>query len=303
MSRFSSVLPKEPFFENKSPFFQLVFLLLFVLAGMCVFSAVALLGAFLIWGSEVTANPTADYYRFVQLFSAIGTFLLPAIWFSHCAEKRCFTYNRADQPVRGAGAFALVCVMAVALLPVISLLAYFNQQMRLPEALAPLEQWMQRQTETNNAVLELLMSEAGVRPLILNIVVCAVLPAVSEEFFFRGTLQELFRRWWKNPHVAVWFTAFIFSAIHFQFDGFFARMVLGAYLGYLFVWSGSLWLPVCAHLLHNAFTIIAQYVMMANGMPMGEEPSLSQMWPAAVAGMAVFVVSFLMLYRNLCGKR
>ncbi len=303
MSRFSSVFPQKPFFENKSPLAQLVFLLLFVIAGMSVLSAFALLGAKLIWGDDVLSNPTAPYYRFAQTLTAVGTFLLPALLFAHCADRKFFVYNRADQRIPNRNAFGLVCVMSVALIPVIGVVAYFNQKMHLPEALAPVERWMQQMEESSNAVLETLMADGGVVPLLLNIVVCAVLPAVCEEFLFRGTLQELFQRWWRNPHVAVWVTAVIFSAIHFQFAGFFARALLGAYLGYLFVWSGTLWLPVCAHLLHNGLSIVAQYVLESNGVPVGTDPELSQVWPAAVLGLAVFVFSFIMLYRNLCGKR
>ena len=41
-----------------------------------------------------------------------------------------------------------------------------------------------------------------------------------------------------------------------QFYGFFPRLILGAYFGYLFYWSRSLWLPIFAHMTNNAFAIV-----------------------------------------------
>jgi hypothetical protein len=95
----------------------------------------------------------------------------------------------------------------------------------------------------------------------------AVLPALGEEFLFRGVLQRLFIEWTKNRHFGVWIASFIFSFIHFQFYGFIPRFLLGLYFGYLLVWSSSIWVPVVAHLINNGFAVI--YYHFAGGK-MGE---------------------------------
>ena len=46
-----------------------------------------------------------------------------------------------------------------------------------------------------------------------------------------------------------------------QFYGFVPRMLLGVLFGYLLVWSGSLWLPVIAHLLNNGIAVIAVFLI------------------------------------------
>jgi hypothetical protein len=46
-----------------------------------------------------------------------------------------------------------------------------------------------------------------------------------------------------------------------QFQGFFARMLLGALLGYLFVWTRNLWVSMVLHLLNNSLQVIGIYVM------------------------------------------
>jgi membrane protease YdiL (CAAX protease family) len=83
----------------------------------------------------------------------------------------------------------------------------------------------------------------------------ALLPAVCEEFAFRGVIQPLVAKWTNNIHAAVWMAAFLFSAIHLQFHGFLPRMVLGAGLGYLVIYSNSLWPAIAAHFFNNAGAI------------------------------------------------
>jgi hypothetical protein len=81
---------------------------------------------------------------------------------------------------------------------------------------------------------------------------------------FRGLMVPIFRKWTGNVHVAVWLSAFLFSAMHFQFYGFIPRFLLGALLGYLFVWSKSIWAPIIAHFVNNALALILLF-MMARG--------------------------------------
>ena len=69
----------------------------------------------------------------------------------------------------------------------------------------------------------------------VNLFMIALLPAIGEELFFRGALQRSFTKMFSNPHVAIWVTAFIFSAIHMQFFGFFPRLFLGAAFGYIYL--------------------------------------------------------------------
>ena len=66
-------------------------------------------------------------------------------------------------------------------------------------------------------------------------------------------------KWNGKVHLSVWLTAFVFSAVHLQFLGFFPRLILGAALGYMLVWSGSLWLPIIAHFTNNAFAVVVTY--------------------------------------------
>ena len=81
---------------------------------------------------------------------------------------------------------------------------------------------------------------------------------------FRGYLQKKISKRLSNIHISICITAVIFSAIHFHFQAFIARFILGLVLGYLFVWSKSIWLPILAHFINNFQALLVSFFMLNN---------------------------------------
>ena len=121
----------------------------------------------------------------------------------------------------------------------------------------------------------------------------AIVPAISEELVFRGILQPLFGRMTRNIHVGIWTSAFVFSVIHMQFYGFLPRLFLGAILGYLVIWSGSLWTAVFAHFVNNALAVVMYKTYGSLETP--EDAALSQWYGYLISGLvfAGLVVWFI----------
>lgn len=115
--------------------------------------------------------------------------------------------------------------------------------------------------EQNETLTKLLLMGTGYGDLMLNLFIVAVLPAFCEEFFFRGFLQRVLMKWFKDAHLSILIAAVVFSAFHFDAVNFLPRFLLGAMLGYLFYWTGSLWLPIIAHFLHNAQIVLLMFVV------------------------------------------
>ena len=107
-------------------------------------------------------------------------------------------------------------------------------------------------------------------------------------------------QWLGKPHVAIIITAILFSAIHMQFQGFLPRFALGLVLGYLFYWSGSLWLPIIAHLLNNAMAVTFAYPTFSDYAYLTENTATWQQ--AFFSFMAVGLLIFL-LQKNLSIKK
>ena len=164
----------------------------------------------------------------------------------------------------------LAILVLVCSIPVMNRIVAWNEAMSLPQSLEWLETWM-RQTE--NAAQEqvaLLLGGTSVGDLIVSLLIVGVMAGVSEEFFFRGAMQRVLSSGSVNPHLAIWITAIIFSLFHVQFYGFFPRLLLGAFFGYLLYWSGSIWLPALVHALNNSIVVCTSWADRVSG---GETPS------------------------------
>lgn len=259
-------MEKLPFFEGKNRFVQILVLLGFVVMGMIIFSILGLLVTKLCYGSiRLVDDPRlGGYYRIIQSFGSVGTFLFPALMFAFCSDRKLFNYNKLNQTPNYLQV-DIVLILSLTILPVVMGLAEWNAGLHLPDSLAKLDQWMQQLDEQNAQLVTLMCRDPRISVLLVNLFVMGLLPALGEELLFRGTIQPFLHKWIKNPHWAIWITAFIFSAIHFQITGFIPRMLLGAYLGYLVYWSGSLWLPIVAHFMHNSLSVTAEYIFMRRG--------------------------------------
>lgn len=153
--------------------------------------------------------------------------------------------------------YLLVVCAAFAMMPWMNAVVAWNESLTLPDSLRPLEAWM-RQAETAAAEFTAqLLGAKGPGGLVMALLIVGVLAGFSEELFFRAGFQRLLATAGMNAHAAVWLTAFVFSAVHFQFYGFVPRMLLGAWFGYLAWWSRSLWLPAFAHILNNCLATVA----------------------------------------------
>lgn len=218
---------------------------------MAVLTVIALLGWTIGGGNQTTAS-----LKWLQFVQTVATFLLPPVicaWMWDAGRKP-FQWLRLDRGAKGRVFVWAVAVMVCAI-PGINLLADLNSRVELPESLDFIEQILKRQEDAAAALTERFLAADNIGGLILNIGLMALLPAMAEEWSFRGTLQQILGR----NHLAIWVTAFVFSAIHMQFYGFIPRMLMGALFGYVFVWTGSLWVPVTMHFTNNCMAVLAYY--------------------------------------------
>lgn len=95
--------------------------------------------------------------------------------------------------------------------------------------------------------------------LFLSIFTLAVLPAIGEEFIYRGILQSRLMASTHNLHFSVWISAFIFAAMHLQPVNLLAIAFLGAVLGYIYAYTKNIWHGVILHFLVNALQVLQVY--------------------------------------------
>ena len=142
-----------------------------------------------------------------------------------------------------------------------SVIIEWNSKISFPEFMKGFETWARKTEDLGAAITKYLTQFDSVGQFIIALTVIAVFGGIAEEFVFRGLLQPALYRTTKNIHVAIWISAILFSALHMQFFGFVPRVLLGALFGYLYYWSGNLAVPMFAHFINNALSVIAIYLV------------------------------------------
>lgn len=185
-------------------------------------------------------------------------FLLPVIFNVFLLRRdrfSFFTLGKAMHPL-----WLISSIFAIFfILPAVGWLGEVNATLNLPEVFSDLEKWMKAKEIQTAYATEVLLNDKTAAGLAGNLFTMAFMAAFTEEIFFRATLQRTLSETRMNPHLAVWITAFVFSAIHLQFFGFLPRFILGAVLGYLFFFTGNVWVSIIAHFLNNSLVVILAF--------------------------------------------
>jgi len=146
-------------------------------------------------------------------------------------------------------------------LPWINAVGAWNNSIVLDGDLAGLYKSLRAKEDAATAMIEVFLEMNGPTQLVFTFFLVAVVPAIGEEMLFRGVLQPVFIRVFKNQHLGIWLTAFVFSFIHFQFFGFIPRLLIGVFLGYLFAFTGNLWYSIIAHMANNGIAVVGYYLL------------------------------------------
>jgi membrane protease YdiL (CAAX protease family) len=228
----------------------------------------------------------------VALFvTQLSTFLIPALVFARIAFKeRLWSFFGLNNPLQFSW-LMLAVTMLFFLLPLIQFTYEINQSIPLPE-------WMLQMEEDATNTLETIIRMDDAWDLIINLLLIAILPALGEEFLFRGVIQQLSVRIFNHRIAAVWFTAFIFSAIHFQFEGFIPRFILGLYLGYLFYWTNNLWVPIIAHFFNNGIMVLLSYFNPEMINDIDETPVPDLPWYGIIVS-CICIIPLIIYFRNI----
>jgi membrane protease YdiL (CAAX protease family) len=248
---------------------------------------------------EVISHP-ADYESsripllMVQGVISIGTFILIPWWII----KKYLKIPLAEffsTDIQSQLPLVLTIAIVFVFMGVNSFFIEWNMGMQLPESMSAIEEKIRSMEDQLKILTEHLIQFDNAGHFLLGLLVIAVVPAVGEELLFRGLIQNTFFKIMKNPHAAIWFSAFLFSVFHMQFYGVVPRILLGALFGYLYYFSGHLGYAMLAHFVNNGFMITMVYLSQIGVIDydMDSMDTSPEIWAVLLFGIATTGLIFV----------
>ncbi len=297
----------EAFDEINKPriwyFLQFITLILMALIGGILFGELASKSCHFLFGVEgsVAQSLTADLsqrnvlyaLRYILIMQTLGLFVFSSVVqliFMREPLVEGLGVRQKITPIMAALSVLLVVFMQ----PAVSFLTSWSLGWEFPESMAELEsQFRKLQDDTVNRQFSFLKDQTPL-DLFFNLFMMALLPAFAEELFFRRVGLRLLYDATGNVHVSIGISALLFALIHGQFFYLIPLFLFGTALGYLAYWSRSLWLPVLAHFINNAFAIALNYF----GGDSAEDPSAIEPdlgYPLIGFALSVLLSSLILL--------
>ena len=278
---------QHPIIKKTTKFERLFILLALIIIGLILGTVIGLAYVFI-----TKSNPQdLNSLRFMQISSQLFTFVFPPIAYAFLVKEK---------PVNALGLknakilwLLIGTAMIFAIMPLNSILAEWNAGLKLPESLSALEQMIKDMQESASAMIEKFVSVDTIGGLMLNLFMIAGLAALGEELLFRSIIQTSLIKICKNAHVGILIASAIFSFIHLEFYGFVPRLILGMLLGYMFYFSGSIWIPMLMHFLNNG-TVVLIYFLNNKGITNIDVDTFGQTSiPILIISIVVMIALFL----------
>jgi len=250
-------------------------------------------------------NDTVTVTRLLTFFQALFLFIIPALVTAIMSTRLPATFLAIDRCPRLFPTLIIIATIALSV-PAMNMIIEWNAHLHLPDSMKMLEETLRTLENNAEAATTAIMGSDTIGSLIVSILIVGIMAGLSEELFFRGALQRTLGATRLNRHAAVWITAIIFSAVHFQFFGFVPRLLLGAFFGYILLWGNNLWYCIIAHATNNTLATIAMWQQRTsdtgtidlNTIGQTADTTLPQ-WPVVTASIVITAISLILLNRYL----
>lgn len=243
---------------------------------------------------EILTPANANLVRLVQFTGVFFLFFLPVYIYAKICHKYPWQHLGMKKQINTVQ-FILAVLLVFSAIPLVGAFRELTLNLPLGDFIKNKIQQSKAEYMKQAMVLGTMRSFSE---YILTLVIMAILPGLFEEIFFRGAIQNLFTRWFKNPVFAIIITALIFSAFHFEYADFLGRFFLGLVLGWVFYQTGNLWLPVLMHAAFNGLSVTALYLATLSKTKI--DPAADEKFNLVftLIGGVAFIVIAIVFYLN-----
>jgi membrane protease YdiL (CAAX protease family) len=251
---------------------------------------------------DLSSPNTVNALWILQVISTTIPLFIAPVFFAYVIVKDPEAYLRPTIKFPW-GLMVLTLFIMFVSSPIIEWLINVNQRMEFSGPLKSIQDWMREKEDTAQKMTTVLLEMKTVGSMVKNVLLVGLLTAIAEEFMFRGVIQTIFTRWTKSANWAVWITAILFSSFHMEFFGFLPRMMLGVLLGYMVVWSGSIWPAVWGHFINNGTAVVVTYLYQHKQIKVNPDSQHVFNYSSYLFSL-IIVLFLLLLYRYMAtGKK
>lgn len=230
-----------------------------------------------------------------QAITTIMIFMVPSLVYAYLSDEKPLNYLGLKPGLRFSS-LAIILLLLVAVQPFTMLVNEFTQRMNVPDGLRKLE-------ELNNKALSKFLVMNSPKDLLVNFLVVALLPAIAEELFFRGSLQNILERWTGRPAVAVILSSAFFAIFHLSIFKVLSIFILGATLGLIFYITRNLWYCIFFHLVNNSLALLQNYYASRSQFIKDlSNDDVKMHWSIGLISLLLTIGLFMLLRRKNPGK-
>lgn len=233
----------------------------------------------------------ANAAKLIQLVMSFCMFFLPAYFLALIISRKPLQYMQYNRQLNMRQVYLVIAMVFVGLF-LSGALTELNQIIPIPK------KWEISFKAMEKAYTDGVKSMASMKNMgdyLYTLLVIAIAPAIFEETFFRGGLQNILVKWTKNAAVGITITSVIFSVAHTSYYGFLPRFGLGIILGYIYYYGKNIWLNILLHFLNNGFAVTMLYFATKNGQ-LKEDALDDTTFPWYISIVAVIVLVALFKY-------
>ena len=197
-------------------------------------------------------------HKALAFFDQLGTFLIPSILFLIIIKSIPINYLIPEKNdwFKLVIYFFILLVIAQILLVISTYIGYDFLPLSTQD-------FLRNQQDFNTKIQEGFITESFYG-FLFNIILLAVIPALGEELFFRGILQNICIGLFKNNTAGIIITSLIFGILHFQIDNLLSIIFASLLLGYIYDFSNNIFLTILLHFGFNSFSLLCMQTIKWN---------------------------------------
>lgn len=244
-------------------------------------------------GSALGIN-IGRWSNFIQFAFYMG---IPALIFTFINGSKIADFTQFRNKPNGKK-ITLAIITGITAIPVVNVITTLTQQFPWPTSF---RYFAQKLELTRSGIFENMLDMHTLSELMICIFILAFLPALLEEYVFRGLVLKIGLAQFSKAKRALFFQAFIFTILHLSLYEFLGIFMMGSVLGIIAYRNNSLWYNGITHFVFNAITVISHYALLANfektGV-MGNAESFLNNFFVAIPASLIFGFTFYQLTKK-----